>query len=342
MLPLSGSRLMDTGRGAPTTLAALALRPDRPINAVVNFETRCNSRCVYCESWKHGQQGKSDVDLWLGVFGELAALGVREVIFSGGEPLLQPRLREAASRIAGLGMLAHLITNGVLLTERLGLELVDAGITGLTMSLDATDPRMYEATRGIPFERIRPALDVLSTLARSRPRLYISLNCVITRINCHALGDVVDEAERRGIFAGFQSYNWTPGKAAPGLKPETEDEERLTNEIEKLVARKERGAPISSSPAYLRGIPAFLCRRALPDGFRCLAGNVGVNLDGARRVRPCWSMEAVGCLDEKPLAEIWNSSEFAAIRSRMERAQCARCWLQCHADVRGICREERQ
>ena len=50
---------------------------------------RCNSRCVTCDYWRHGR-----ADMTLNAVNRLlpslSALQTREVLLSGGEPLLNP------------------------------------------------------------------------------------------------------------------------------------------------------------------------------------------------------------------------------------------------------------
>jgi cyclic pyranopterin phosphate synthase len=71
-------------------------------------------------------------------------LGVREVRFTGGEPLLRADLAEilAASRAAAPGLPMALTTNGVGLDKRLP-ALLAAGLTRVNISLDTVDRRHF-------------------------------------------------------------------------------------------------------------------------------------------------------------------------------------------------------
>src|SRR3954468_2913891 len=57
---------------------------------------RCNSRCVSCDYWRHGRRDAS-LDSVRQVLPDLARLGTRVALLSGGEPLLNPEWQENAA-----------------------------------------------------------------------------------------------------------------------------------------------------------------------------------------------------------------------------------------------------
>ncbi len=66
--------------------------------------SRCNSRCVSCDWWRH--DGADDLTLKeiADVADGAAGLGTRIVAFSGGEPLLRPDVFRAAGAFRGQGI----------------------------------------------------------------------------------------------------------------------------------------------------------------------------------------------------------------------------------------------
>jgi hypothetical protein len=77
-----------------------------------------------------------------------------------GEPLLYPDLSEAVRMARSNGMEAGVTTNGSLLTPRLLKELVAAGLSHLTISLQTPDAETFglRGSRGLPFDRYRDGL----------------------------------------------------------------------------------------------------------------------------------------------------------------------------------------
>ena len=306
-----------------------------PINAVLNVQPACNSRCAYCESWK---QAPADHEEWFDIVDQLSDLGVREVVISGGEPLMYEGLDDLVTFTVRRDMRCHIVTNGILLTKERAQRLMDAGLTDLTMSLDTLDPANYLRTRGVPITGALRGLDMLTDLAEGYPESYLAINCVVTWISLPGMAQLVAEAATRGLRACFQCYTYAPAREVRDLRPPPGTDREVAQAIDQLLELKRSGAPISTSEDYLRGIPAFLSRRALPEDFRCYAGYIGANIDAQWQLRSCWMMKPVGSLRERSLADLWSSAQFGEARARMARLDCDRCWLLCHTDIDGICR----
>ncbi|HKG22277.1 MAG TPA: radical SAM protein [Blastocatellia bacterium] len=122
-----------------TFLARGLLSTDHPILAHLIPIRRCNLACGYCNEYDNYSPPVPLEDLFRRI-DRLAELGTTAVTFSGGEPLLHPRIEEAISRIRKRGMLAGLITNGYLLTRERILKLNDVGLEYLQISVDNITP----------------------------------------------------------------------------------------------------------------------------------------------------------------------------------------------------------
>jgi cyclic pyranopterin phosphate synthase len=70
-------------------------------------------------------------------------LGVRKLRITGGEPLLRRDLPRLIEMLASLGVEIALTSNGVLL-PRLSAALKGAGVTRVTVSLDALDEAVFQ------------------------------------------------------------------------------------------------------------------------------------------------------------------------------------------------------
>ena len=100
---------------------------------------RCNIDCGYCNEYDKvsapvpTQTMKQRID-------KLADLGTSVVAFSGGEPMLHPDLDDLIRHIRSRGMLAGLITNGYFLVPKRIVELNQAGLDFLQISIDNVEP----------------------------------------------------------------------------------------------------------------------------------------------------------------------------------------------------------
>ncbi|MEU8164363.1 GTP 3',8-cyclase MoaA [Micromonospora parva] len=132
----------------------------------VSLTDKCNLRCTYCMPaeglpWLAGPELLTDEEIVRLVRVAVELLGVTEVRFTGGEPLIRPGLVDIVTAVAALQPRPRvsLTTNGIGL-DRLAPALRAAGLDRVNVSLDTLDPdRFTTLTR-------RPRLDaVLAGLA---------------------------------------------------------------------------------------------------------------------------------------------------------------------------------
>lgn len=119
----------------------------------VSLTDKCNLRCQYCMPEEGidplpGQALLSDVEVNRLVRIGIELLGVREVRYTGGEPLLRKGLERIVSHTAGLRTWdgehpdISLTTNGLGLKHR-AARLKAAGLTRVNLSMDSADRETY-------------------------------------------------------------------------------------------------------------------------------------------------------------------------------------------------------
>ncbi|MEU1836523.1 GTP 3',8-cyclase MoaA [Micromonospora chersina] len=150
----------------------------------VSLTDKCNLRCTYCMPaeglpWLAGPQLLDDDEIVRLIGVAVQRLGVTEVRFTGGEPLIRPGLARIVSAVAALEPRPRisLTTNGIGL-NRLAPTLRAAGLDRVNVSLDTLDrSRFAELTR-----RDRHA-DVLAGLAGAAAAglTPVKINAVLMR-----------------------------------------------------------------------------------------------------------------------------------------------------------------
>src|SRR5690606_10864403 len=101
---------------------------------------------------------------WKRVLAESAGLGVVQVHFTGGEPLVRRDLPELVAEAIALGLYPHLSTGGTLADEPALVRLYQAGLAAIQVSLQDGRPEVNDWLAGLPsFEKKRRAV----RLARS-------------------------------------------------------------------------------------------------------------------------------------------------------------------------------
>lgn len=130
-------------------------RRERPLHDLrISITDRCNFRCTYCMPREHfGPEHdflKRDALLTYEeittVVRALLPTGLRKVRLTGGEPLLRRDITTLISMIREVGpdLDLALTTNGALL-KRHAVELQEAGLDRVTVSLDAMDQTVFQA-----------------------------------------------------------------------------------------------------------------------------------------------------------------------------------------------------
>ncbi len=115
----------------------------------VSLTDRCNLRCNYCMpaeglDWLPTEQTLTDDEVVRLITIAVERLGVTEVRFTGGEPLLRRGLVDIVTRTHALGAETSLTTNALGLTHT-AQALADAGLDRINASIDTIRPETFAA-----------------------------------------------------------------------------------------------------------------------------------------------------------------------------------------------------
>ena len=120
---------------------------------------RCNYKCVYCRTGNEGAlYGDLPFEDYLRMTRVLVGMGVTKIRLTGGEPLLRKGVVEfvrdlgklrVPNQNGGEPLDIALTTNGHLLAD-LAQPLKAAGLTRVTVSMDAVDPDRFARITRVP------------------------------------------------------------------------------------------------------------------------------------------------------------------------------------------------
>jgi len=167
-------------------MAALLDKFGRPITDLrIAITDHCNYKCVYCRT---GNEGALYRDLpiadYLRMARVFAALGIKKVRLTGGEPLLRKGIVELVRDLAklrsadGEPLELAITTNGHLLAE-MAQPLKDAGLDRVTVSMDAVDRDRFARITRVPngYDNVLAGIR-----AAQRAGLEpVKVNCVLLR-----------------------------------------------------------------------------------------------------------------------------------------------------------------
>jgi cyclic pyranopterin phosphate synthase len=151
----------------------------------ISVTDRCNYKCVYCRT---GNEGALYGDLpfadYLRMARVLAGLGIKKVRITGGEPLLRRGVVDFVRQLAelrgteGEPLDLAMTTNGDLLAG-MAQPLKDAGLSRVTVSMDAVDPARFARITRVPngYENVLAGIRA----ARRAGLGPVKVNCVLMR-----------------------------------------------------------------------------------------------------------------------------------------------------------------
>jgi pyrroloquinoline quinone biosynthesis protein E len=303
---------------------------------VAELTYACPLRCAYCSNpVSLGQRAEPlDTAAWRQLIREAEAMGVMQVHFTGGEPLLYEDLEALVAEARAAELYVNLISSGLPLSrDRLAL-LQQAGLDHLQLSLQAVSAQASRAICGVDaLERKRQVAQWARELG-----LALTINIVVHRQNVAELQELVALAEslapERIELANAQYLGWA-----------------LLNRSRLLPSRDEieRARAVASDARHrLRGKIDVLF--VLPDYYAdrpraCMNGwaerYLLVTPDGL--LLPCHAARDLPGLHfddvrQAPLAELWASSP-ALTRYRGDAGLPLAC-RSCEGrhDDRGGCR----
>jgi cyclic pyranopterin phosphate synthase len=177
----------------------------------ISITDRCNYRCVYCRTGNEGAQ-YADLKLeeYLRMVRVLVTLGVEKVRITGGEPLLRKGLVDFVRQLsmlrttAGKRLDIAITTNGHLL-DNMAQPLKDAGLSRITVSMDAVDPEKFARITRVAggFERVSAGIR-----AAKRAGLDpVKINCVLLRgFNEDQIVEFAKFSREQGVIVRFIEF----------------------------------------------------------------------------------------------------------------------------------------
>jgi MoaA/NifB/PqqE/SkfB family radical SAM enzyme len=321
-------------------LSPETLQADRALQCLplitLHLTERCNSRCVSCDYWRHGRKDMTP-DSVSRLLPSLLELGTRAVLISGGEPLIHPQWEQIAQLLRERGLQLWLLTSGLSLAKHAtrATELFQS----ITVSLDGTDRRMYEAIRGLDaFDKVCAGIRA-ATLAGAS----LSVRVTVQRANYSALPAFVTLARELGaqqvsfLAADVRSSHafGRMGGFNANLALQASDLPAFENTLdimERDHAHDFRCGFIAESPEKLRRLLEYyraLCGLGAFPPVRCNAPEFSAVIEATGRVNPCFFIAgAPHAIVAEDLGEVLNSESMKALRRSIRegrRAECVTC-----------------
>lgn len=223
----------------------------RPILLSHLVTCRCPCRCQTC-LWRGAVHEEMTAGEIARFYRDAAGCGVVINSIWGGEPLVREDLPEILRAARAAGLVTVLITSGWRFHERFD-EIVPWPDL-IIFSLDLPSPE-HDSLRGMPglYASVERAVERIKRRAGG-PR--VAVNSVISRLNAHAIPELVKWAQARSVpiylhpietSRGGEDRHGSESKASLAVA-----DDELAGLFRRLIALKTAGYPIANSHPYLR------------------------------------------------------------------------------------------
>ncbi|MFO7814378.1 MAG: radical SAM protein [Halanaerobiales bacterium] len=325
--------------------------------------TECNLNCKTCvrHSWNQ-ELGHMEMPVYKKMIEDLKEFKkLNKISFWGiGEPLFHPNIIEMIDSANELPVKTQIITNGLLLDEKVGNELLEAGLDSLVVSIDGTSPEtMSDLRSGADLKQIINNVKSFKKYKNKiNPEVEIGIEYVIMKSNVDELKDLRKLAYELGASFIFLTnllpytesmtdqilYSYSISRSKPkertDLRPEvylppTDLTKETIKGLSKIMGK--------TSSVSTNQVPFD------PHGGYCKfveEGSIAVNKNG--EISPCIALMhsyncylrerkkyiknySLGNTSKNNIQEIWNSNEFKDFRKKLiefpfsECTQCSGC-----------------
>ncbi|MGP9722460.1 GTP 3',8-cyclase MoaA [Corynebacterium sp. AOP40-9SA-29] len=332
---------------APITATLASTRPEAGLRLTdrwgrtaddlrISLIDKCNLRCSYCMPAEGLPWLKKDALLTADEAVRLAdigvrVLGVKDIRFTGGEPLVRKDLEEIIAGVRALHphVPISITTNAIGLDKRVD-ALLDAGLTRVNVSLDTVDRETFaEVTRRDRLPQVIAGLEA----AKAAGLEPVKINAVAMRgVNDHGVADLAQWCLERGYQLRFieqmpldADHTW----ARDNLVSAEEIRTRLSQRFDlasdptprgsapaELWEVREHGAAASSPALGKVGIIA-----SVTESFCAACSRTRITADG--RIRTClFSQQETdlmhllrGDADDVEVAQAWATAMWGKPRA---------------------------
>ncbi|NIA06846.1 MAG: radical SAM protein [Actinobacteria bacterium] len=287
---------------------------------------RCEMRCGFCNYWNDpaGKLPEQSVAEIAEGSRQLARLGSLFISMAGGEPMLREDLPEIVREVARWH-LPFITTNGSNVTAQNAKELMQAGLWGVSVSIDYASAEKHDRRRGKRgcFDQAVRALSYFSK-ARVHRWQRVNVMTVLLHDNLQEVEELIKLARAHEAYLMIQPY----GKLKTGSD---RFHHREQDASEHLLMLKSRNHNFLSNPVFLSRFD-----QALDGGVPgCRAGQAFFNIDSTGDVSIC--VENRG----RPVGNLYRDriqNIIRDLRLASRANSCQSCWYNCRGETEMLYR----
>lgn len=315
-----------------------------PIIAHLAITNACNMNCKYCSVKNIHSKIRNGLstEQYKKIIDKLVDIGTFQIGLTGGEPTTRKDLVELVKYIAGKNVACNLTTNGFIVPEELIIQLKEAGLTQVQISLDSYKKEVHEKyrTEG-SFDRA-----IQTAKLFKKHGFIVGVDTVVTNNNMNDLEEFMDFLEENN-FDGLTIIKLKQGyldlETFKEQVPEYNKYAELIDKICKRNGKLEVTIDCSSVSNLCKTLTLEEQNKIHSAG--CPAGHTLISIAPNGDMYPCAALTndkyKIGNILTDDLGNVWNESEILrnlrGIKNHVE-GKCKNCPKLdiCRAGCRGI------
>ena len=255
----------------------------------------------------------------------LKKLGIVEVVFSGGDPLLREDAKEIID-YASKYFVTTVYDNGSMAAEKIeALRNVDFA----AISFDSLDPTKMDYIKGVEgsFDK---AMNSVKTLKKEG--INVAVTPTISQLNLNEIVDITNYFTKMDIPVWYCLYSYDLTADINQLfrigKPKDEfiikDTQAMVNLCDSLIEMKKKNKQILMTTKLLKAMRSLYAENKRT--WKCRALEDFFIIDHLGRIGGCHGHNFAGSVFDLP--KIWGSKEFDVLRKTYR--QCEQCTYLCY------------
>ncbi|MBN1872311.1 MAG: radical SAM protein [Candidatus Omnitrophica bacterium] len=334
-------------------------RANPPNTVVLEVTYICNCHCKMCPLYVNEENVKDHLDMkdeelpadkWKSIIDELSDFGVRNLIFTGGEPFMRKDLLDILDHAKSRGLYVSIITNGSLVTQEVAARLVSLKVDNVSVSLDGPKEIHNKIRQKDIFDSAMQGVDfLLEEKKRKKSELPdLQFSCVISTMNQTSLSELIKIGHEKQIPVYYHRITFTTYSmeqmmdreySREMVKAEDQnlpanlvnvDPDKLESELNKIKETAKRypvfysiflGSHKEIVKAFYKSDFSFINKCFYP------WNNSRINPYGI--VYPCSINAHMGDLNKGRFDSIWNGVNYVNFRRRLKKkglfSICSKC-----------------
>lgn len=303
-----------------------ALLPNKPRHVQWFITKKCNYRCRGCNVWQEQNNIEElttdEVKRGLDI---LRRLGVIEIVFSGGSPLLREDIDEILE-YASRYFITTVYDNGSLALDK---AYVLHNVDFVAISLDSLNPEINDYIKGIR-DSWKKAMRAIETLHKEDINVCVSIT--ISQLNLYEVVDFTKYFLARKIPVLYCLYSYdfpvesehlfSIGKENDEFK--IVDKAAMVKLCDELIRLKKSNPRMLITSKTLEAVKQFFLNGERT--WECRALSNFFMIDHLGRVGGCHVHSPAATIFELP--KLWNSSKFERLRDIYRK--CKGCTYLCY------------